>query len=827
METNKRIQSQHQSEEESSINLKDLLTTLLSHWRWFAVSLFFCLLAALYVSKTAVRYYSRTATIMLKDKNESNAGDLLLSKSMMNIGGSSVVENELQILRSHTMMRQVVERLNLGVSYSYTHMMRKKDLYSNSPVHVQFPDEGPYSNISFTVVPAKQGEKVLLKDFPDSKEEVLVPLNDTVNTPVGRVVVIPTWSYSSYVGKEILVSKMNIKDVAKGYSAAVQISRVDKLSNAVKLTLENPSGEKAEDILNTLVQIYCEEAVKDKAMVLDQSLTFINARIDELDQDLGVMESGKASFMRNNRLIDVRSYGQDYLRRSDEYMQEREVLENQIAMVDYLSDFVSGMKDGYKLVPAETGLNDPQLSSVISEYNTTLLQKQKIDAKGNMSKNPVTKEINASLEILRDGVVGALNSLRANLKQQLHRSRTLENQAGNKVQAVPEQQNYLNSVERQQSVKSSLYLYLLNRREEISLSKAALEDDVRIIDAADGSALPTKPRTSMIFMVAFVLGLIIPVGVFFLLKMIDTDIHGKREVEEGCSVPILGDVPSQSSEEEKGGIVVARENGRDPISESFRIIRYNLDYIRTERHGCKVVMFTSFFPNSGKSFLSTNLSVLLAASGKKVLLIDVDIRKGTLQKKLKNSSHRGLSNYLSEKMELDELLAERRTISGGWDVIFSGPIPPNPTELLDNTRLDTLLDAVRTQYDYVLLDAVPVGMVADADILKRLADITVFVVRANVTDKRMLGDLEIMYQEKRFPNLCVAINDVNYKKMGYGYGYGYGYGHGYGYGYGHGYGYGYGNEEETKRQSQMSVFRKFGHKLGVIMGFGEKRKRNR
>ena len=699
MEKYQKTQSQ-QPEETTSINLKDLLYTLLSHWRWFVLSLFVCLAVAFLVSQSAVRYYSRTASIMLKDKKTgSSASDLLVSNNLLNINGSSAVENELQVLKSRTLMMQVVERLNLEVTYSQKSFLRKNDLYSNSPVHVQFPDEGRFSKVTLTVVPEKTGGRVTLK-FPESNKVQTATLNDTVNTPVGRVVVIPTWNYAAYAGKEILVEKSSIKAVTKRYRAAVQVARADKVSNVVNLSMVDPSGDRAEDVLNTLVQIYCEEAVKDKALVIDQSLTFINARINELDQDLGVVESGLASFKRSNRLIAVGSYGEDYLRYSDKYLEESEVLENQISIVDYLTDFVRNMKDDYKLVPAEMGLKDPQLASVISEYNTTLLQKQKLEAKGNTKNNPMTKEINASLQILKDGVSSALTALRSNLTQQLSRKRRLENQAGSKVEAVPERQNYIASVEREQTVKSSLYLFLLNRREELSLSKAALEDDVRVIDAADGPASPTKPRRSMIFLVAIVLGLAIPVGIFFLLKMMDTDIHSRLEVEEGCSVPLLGDVPKQSAEQEKGSIIVVHENGRDSISESFRIIRSNLDYIKTDRQGCKVAMFTSFFQNSGKSFLSSNLSVLLAASGKRVLLVDADIRKGTLHKKLPNANSRGLSNYLSGKMDLDALLSERRSITTGsasWDVVFSGPVPPNPAELLESPRLDAFLDAVRPQ----------------------------------------------------------------------------------------------------------------------------------
>ncbi|MBO7465591.1 MAG: hypothetical protein J6T56_07080, partial [Bacteroidales bacterium] len=438
MEKNQKTPSQ-QPEEANAVNLKDLLYTLLSHWRWFMLSLVLCLAVAFLISKSSVKYYSRSATIMIKDKKTgSSASDLLVTSNVLSMGGSSAVENELQILKSRTLMMQVVDRLNLSVEYSYTPLLRKTDLYGNTPVHVQFPDENPYSKTSLIVVPGKTGQKVKLKGFPDSKQVILASLNDTVNTPVGRVVVIPTWTYASYAGKEIRVDKRNIKAVTKRYRTAVHVARVDKLSNAVSLSLEDPSGDKAEDILNTLIQIYREETVKDKAMVIDQSLTFINARINELDQDLGVMESGISSFMRGSQLISVESYGQDYLRRSNEYMQEREVLENQIAIVDYLADFVNGMKDEYKLVPAEMGLKDPQLASVISEYNTTLLQKQKLDAKGNMTNNPVSKTINASLQILKDGVSEALVALRANLKQQLQRSRQLENAAVSKVQAVPE-----------------------------------------------------------------------------------------------------------------------------------------------------------------------------------------------------------------------------------------------------------------------------------------------------------------------------------------------------------------------------------------------------
>ncbi len=813
MENNEVHRTQNNSEQEIAIDWKDLMYKVLRNWCWFLLSVVVCLAVGIIVEKSSLKYYTRSATIMVKGKKGTSN---LVSVSDLMGGSSSNIDNEIYLFKSRTLMRGVVDRLGLEVSYSYKPVLREYDLYGESPVHVLFPDENPYSSMSLTVVPQNDRE-VLVKGF-DDKSEHLVRLRDTANTPIGRVVVLPTWSYHKYVGKEIFVRKNNIKKVANSYCSAMSIVKPggNKSGNlsVIQLSMEDRSAAKAEDIINTLVQMYREESVKDKVRIMDQSLEFINERIGDLDSDLGAIESGLASFKRSNRLIDLNTYGSEYLRNSDEYLQERKSLENQMAMIRYVRDYVNNMGEKYDLIPMDVGIADAQLKTVISEYNAAYLQKEKYEASGNTSQNPVVRQINTSLLTLRKSVLQALDGLQYNLKQQMERNSHLGSQASSKVQNVPEQQNYLTSIEREQTVKSELYLFLLNRREEISLSKAAIEDDIRIVDAADGPDASTRPRASMIYMVSLLLGLLIPLCVLLLLTMLDTYIHTRADIRAVCSLPILGDIPKQTSQQEKEDICIVKDGSRDAVSESFRILRSNIDMLCADREGCQVLMSTSFLPNSGKTFTFANLAASFSIAGKKILLVDLDIRKGSLNRKFKAGPVTGLTHYLSGRLSLEELLAKRHAVDRNLDILFSGPVPPNPAELLLSPKLDALIEEARKEYDYVMLDCVPVGIVADTDIVKRLADRTIFILRANYTDKRSLPELETLYREGHFPNMSVVLMDVDYSNRSYGYGYGYGAGYGYGYGYGFGNAKGYDGGEEVR---EKSIFHKAIHKLKYIM----------
>ena len=367
---------QNQTTEEQSVSLKDLLLMFVQHWRFFAISVCVCGAVAFFLIKSSQKYYTRSASILVKDnKNSTQVADIM-SLSDMGFKSSSTIDNDIYLLKSKTLMREVVERLNLQISYSYKPMLREYDLYGTTPVHVKFPDEGLYSNLSLIVVPS-DNQHVTLKGFADKKKEIVARFWDTVNTPVGRVVVIPRWSYKDYMGEEIFVQKRNIKNVVSRYVSAMNISKADKLSSVITLSMEDPSADKAEDVINTLIKVYKEAEIEDKSLVMDKSVEFINDRMAELETELSAMESNLASFKRRERLVDLEAYGTDYLKYSDEHMKQRKELENQISMVKYLREYVQNMKDNYDVIPVGVGLSDGQLTTVISEYNSTYLQKEK------------------------------------------------------------------------------------------------------------------------------------------------------------------------------------------------------------------------------------------------------------------------------------------------------------------------------------------------------------------------------------------------------------------------------------------------------------------
>lgn len=403
------LESNVQSTENKAdnISLKDIYFLFMANLKWFVLSVFVCLLVAVIIAKSSVNYYSRTATVIINDEKNrgSSAENLVMTQDLLGLGGSSI-HNELCIMKSNTIMREVVERLNLGTVYTYKPILREVDMYERTPVHVVFPDDSLNSVKSFKVVP-QNSKKVLLEGF-DNKERILVNLWDTTETPVGRVVIMPTWAYNDNIGVEVTVSKHNVKQVADAYASKIVVEQVDPKnvnSSVVKISLEDPSAYKAEVIINTLIDIYNEESIKDKARVMNNSLDFINTRIAMLNEDLASIESNLATFKRTHRLVDLKSYGEEYLRYSDEYIEKKKDIENQIAMVQYVKEYVEKMGSNYQLIPMNVGIEDAQIETIISEYNTAFLQKERYKDLISSDKNPIIREIEISLSSDRKSVV--------------------------------------------------------------------------------------------------------------------------------------------------------------------------------------------------------------------------------------------------------------------------------------------------------------------------------------------------------------------------------------------------------------------------------------
>ncbi|MDR1344617.1 MAG: polysaccharide biosynthesis tyrosine autokinase [Tannerellaceae bacterium] len=786
-------------EEENEISLSDILHIVKNNWLWFVLSVVACCtLATLYIL-WAPKVYTRTAAVLIKD--DSKGGAMSESAAFEDLGMFNVkrnVDNEVLVFQSEQLMSVVARRLSLDISYTVREGLRSKELYTHSPMVIQFFDVEEPQEFTLKATPLSDSQ-VLLSGFPESSsKDVIVTLNDTIETSLGNLLVTPTLYYmDEYYDVPITVTKTDMAEVIMYYREELQVALASKTATIINLTLRDASVPRAEDVLNTLIAVYNEAAINDKNMITVNTSSFINDRLIIIEKELGNVDADIETYKRENRLTDIQSETGMYLRESSQYSQEELGLENQKTLAGYIYNYLTDPSRSSDLIPANTGISDVNIEAQISEYNNTLLKRDRLISNSS-SRNPVVLDLNNSLTAMKQTIIRAVDNLVVGLDIKIRNVRERDRQNTLRISEVPTQQRHVLSIERQQKIKEELYLYLLNKREENALTQAITESNARIIDAATGDQDPIAPKTKIILVAAFFMGIAIPAGYFWLLSVLNTMVRNRKDIEDVITIPFLGDVPlrvSGNKKKDKKHIkqeIVVRDSGRDSTSEAFRIVRTNMDFMQVKTDSLKVVMFTSFNPGSGKTFVSVNLAVSIALTNKKVVLIDLDIRRHTLSTLLqKEEDVAGITHYLSGQITDFRTLINKKAIDDmdNLDIIYAGPIPPNPAELLLNKRFDYLIAELRKEYDYILLDNVPAGVVADAHIVNRVADMTIYVVRAGLMDKRQLPELERLYRQDKFKNMSVILNAVNYKQAGYGY-------YGYGYQYGYSYGYGYSNEKK-------------------------------
>lgn len=776
-----------------TLSLSDLVKIALANWKWFVLSVIFCLGVAFYYVKKSPYIYSRSASVLIKDETKGtqlpNAAAAFSEVNMLNL--SSTVDNEVLIFKSKRLMIEVARKLKLDITYSRRGKFRDWDLYSTTPVILTFPEALETSAFSLKVTPL-DAKQVLLSDFPEQEgtstvKELKVNLNDTVNTPVGKLVVTPSLYYTpDYFNIPITVRKANLEAVGLAYNTALQSSVASQTSSIINLSIADVSARRAEDILNTLIDVYNQDAIDDKNKIAVNTANFINERLIVIEQELGGVESQIADYKSEHNLADISTQTGAFMQTSSRYQQEGVNLENQRTLAVYIRDYLADPAKAGELIPANTGIADVNIEGQIAEYNELMLQRDKLI--GNSSeKNPVVMDMNNSLAAMKQTIVRTVDNLIAGLELKIQNIRGEEERTLKRMAAVPSQQKYVLSVERQQKIKESLYIYLLNKREENALTKSITESNARIIDPAMGSNLPIAPKTQLILLVGLIIGLLIPTVILFILKTSDTCVRWKKDLEENLSVPFLGEIPQRirAKGETKQPIVVKAES-KDAVSEAFRIMRTNLSFMgSTAEHRLQTIMVTSMNVGAGKTFISSNLAMTLALAGKKVVLVDLDIRKGSLSKRI-HVHQTGVTNFLSGEVTQVKDIVIKSEYHENLFVIGKGVVPPNPAELLLSPRLNELVEQLKAKFDYVILDNVPSNMVADAMIVNRVADLTLYVIRAGKMDRRQLPEVERLYTEKKLNNMAVVLNGVSEFHHGYGY-----------YGY---YGYGYSSEKKKKRK---------------------------
>lgn len=790
------------------IRIQDLYYLCLARWKWFVLSLAVCLgVAVIYLLKTPP-VYTRTASLLIKEdaKGQSMSGDVGAAFSDLGLFQSSTnVNNELISLKSPAVMYDVVKRLHLEVDYTTAGRFYPQVRYGqNLPLTVTFVDLADNETASLTVE-AVHPQKIKLGEFirngVEAEGTVAGALNDTLVTPVGKVVVRPAAAYTAWsqTPEQLFVSRSLVNAAVSRYSGGLGVALNNEKATILDLSFQDVCTQRAEEILNTVIAVYNENWIKDKNQIAVSTSMFINDRLDVIEGELGNVDENISTFKSENLLPDVQAASQLYMSESSQAKSQILTLNTQLSMARYIRNYLTAASSRNQLLPANSGLENANIESLIAEYNALQLQRNNLVANSS-EQNPLVIDMDESLRAMRGSIVRSVDNLITTLNTQIRSLEQSQQQATAHIAANPSQAKYLLSVERQQKVKESLYLFLLQKREENELSQAFTAYNTRVITPPTGSMIPTAPVKKNILLVGFALGLLIPVVIVFLQENMNTKVRGRKDLEN-LSLPFVGEIPQYGRVRRSGLLrkkvipetetkVVVQEGKRDVVNEAFRVLRTNLEFVSGETETGQIILLTSFNPGSGKTFLTMNIAATLALKGKRMLVIDGDLRRGSTSAYV-STPHQGLSNYLAGKIQRIEEVIVPASETVRFDVLPVGTIPPNPSELLSGKRLPELLSALRFQYDYILIDCPPIELVADTHILAKYADRTIFVIRAGLLERSMLNELQNIYTERKFPNMAMILNGTEGNGS-------YRYGYRYGYHYGYGSGYHYGNDSRKK-----------------------------
>ena len=765
-------------EEESMLQLADIWKLFWNHKWWYLLSLILCLSCAVFYLYRTPKVYNASAKVMIDESSQDatmrNLG--VASANMMRSRmGANTVDNEMEAMKSPDLMQVVVERLGLQTKYVELQLLRDVELYP-APVEMRLLGDNPQSGFSF-VVENSGDNKVKMSEFSVGGQiietNVEGAIGDTLTTPVGALILYPTDKIDNFANP-IRISWTNSKSMAKAYAGKLSLSLATKESSVIVLSLSDYFHTRAESVLSSLIDAYNEVWIHNKNRAAINTTEFINERLVVIERDLGTVEESLKNYKEKNNLTDIKAVAQNYLAESSHYAKSSFELNNQLSIANYIRDYLTDPANIHTLIPSNLGLTSGSVESQISEYNDLILQRDRLIT-GSSESNPLIADINTALVSIRSAILRSIDNLIATLELQLTKIASQEKQILSRMASNSGQELQLLSIERQQQITQNLYIFLLQKREENELAALVNVGNTRVIMKPSGSGAPVSPNTMMIFLIAIVAALGLPFGIFFVLKMLDNTIKVKADLGR-VSAPFLAEIPRSLTP--KQGVIVEQGN-RDMMNEAFRVLRTNMDLMLGKMQGTKVVMFTSFFPNAGKTFSTMNTAASMALKGAKVVMVDLDLRKANLSKSLK-VEHSGVAAYLNGKME--DYHAGIQKVSENLDILPVGSLPPNPTELLITDRFEALINALKEEYDYIFLDCPPIDIVADANIITNFVDLTVFVLRSGRLSKQMIPDIDELYKSGKFQHLALMLNFVEMQSNKYGYGKGYGYGYGYGYG---------------------------------------------
>ena len=802
-----------QESKEENIDVKELLFKYLIHWPWFVGAVVACLIAAWVYLYVSTPVYNISATVLIKDDKKGGSAGMLSGLESLGLDGmissSQNIDNEIEVLRSKTIVKEVVEDLGLYISYTDEDEFPSRNMYKTSPVQVSLtPQEADLLEEPMIVKMALQPQgsmDVTVKIDDDEYQKHFEKLPAVFPTDKGTLAFFLTPD-SVLSSKRTSEETTNLEKTTRNITATINkpltvakwccknmtIEPTSKTTSVAVISLKNSNVQRGKDFINKLLEMYNINTNNDKNEVAQKTAEFINERIGIISKELGSTEKDLESFKRGAGITDLTSDAQIALTGSAEYEKKRVENQTQINLLQDLQKYMQN--EGYEVLPSNIGLQDLNLAAAINRYNEVLVERKRL-LRTSTENNPTIINLDTSIGAMKENVQVSLDRVLRGLfitKADLDREAS---RYSRRISEAPGQEREFVSIARQQEIKAGLYLMLLQKREENAITLAATANNAKIIDDAIADDAPVSPKGKMIYLIALVLGVGIPVGVIYLLELTKFKIEGRSDVEKLTCVPIVGDIPLT---DEKQGAIAVFENQNNLMSETFRNIRTNLQFML--ENDKKVILVTSTVSGEGKSFISANLAISLSLLGKKVVIVGLDIRKPGLNKVFNIPRKEvGITQYLAnpEKNLMD--LVQLSDVSKNLYILPGGTVPPNPTELLARDGLDKAIETLKKNFDYVILDTAPVGMVTDTLLIGRVADLSVYVCRADYTHKNEYTLINELAEKDKLPSLCTVINGLDLKKRKYGYYYGYGkYGKYYGYGKRYGYGYGYGEQSHAK-----------------------------
>ena len=776
-----------EQEETSSINFQTIYTAIILHWKWFVLSLIICMGCAMIYLRYKTPVYQAYAKLLIKDDDSRGRGGksgVLTTSNLGIMSNSTGIDNEMEILSSLSIAQQAVRDLKLYVNYSLEGKVKDHLIYNSEPISVDLDPshleklnypisleinrKGSSYTVTGEYLNPKTGEK-------NSIEKTITSFPTRIDTKTGIITLQSNGDRGLLPeGRALKVTILSPKSVAAKYAGSLSVNQTSKTTTIAELVLKDESPQRAVDYLRQLAICYNRQANEDKNEIAVRTEEFINGRLEKINAELGSTEGSLEEYKKRNNMVELKMNAAQAVQNQDVYSQKLAEANTQMALLNSISEYLNDPSNKYQTLPSNVGLSDASATSLIDKYNDIVITRNRLLRSASES-SPTVTPLTAQLDDLTSSIKRAMIQARKSMEIERNNIANMYGRYASQTNATPEQERILTQIGRQQDVKSGLYLMLLQKREENSISLAATADKGKLIDDPQYMG-KVSPKSSMIMLIALILGLAIPDGVIFIVNFMRYKIEGHDDVAKLTSLPILADIAVASETAKTKADIVVHENQNNQMEEVFRSLRTNLQFIMAENE--KVVLFTSSTSGEGKTFTAANLAVSFALLDKKVVLVGLDIRKPRLAELFEINDHQhGITNLLTQP---DPTAADvkkqilKSGISNNLDILMAGPIPPNPAELVARKSLDQVIDILKETYDYVLIDSAPVGLVTDTLQIGRVANATVLLCRADYTPKEAFGYINDLAKEKKLPNMCVVINGIDMSKKKYGYYYGYG-----------------------------------------------------